>query len=134
MTYIVSLVCMAASFAVVLVLQDMDTASLPVSWMITLAKHILYWSVCALCYYIAGVIANTRCAPTAECVGNYSYDIYLMHTPYVVPVAAQVMMNVSGSWAGSFLVTVALGVCVPLSVSRFVVRKLPVLRTVALGK
>lgn len=103
-------------------------------WVITMAKHIMYWSICFCCFWFASMIKDHKFAMLLGRVGDYSYDIYLMHTPYVVPVVAKVMYSLTGLRILSMVVTILCGVVIPVIISSFVLRRIPILRRVALGK
>ena len=67
-------------------------------------------------------------------IGDYSYDIYLMHIPYVVPVVAVISYGLTNQWLISLIVTVVSGIVIPSLISKFFIRKIPILRTIALGR
>ena len=103
-------------------------------WAITMSKHIMYWSICFCCFWFASMIKDHKFAMILSRVGDYSYDIYLMHTPYVVPVVAKVMYSLTGLRILSMVVTTLCGVMIPVIISSFVLRRIPILKRAALGK
>ena len=103
-------------------------------WTITMAKHIMYWAISFCCFWFAFIIKDHKFAMLLGRTGDYSYDIYLMHTPYVVPVVAKAMYNLTGLRILSLIVTTLCGIVIPVIISSFVLRRIPILRRVALGK
>lgn len=67
-------------------------------------------------------------------IGDYSYDIYLMHNPYVVAMASVILNKVIG--INSYITIVAAvtaGIALPICASRYVIRNIPFLAKVLLG-
>ena len=101
----------------------------------TYVNRTMMYSVVVINWFWAGFIAvsGTGCSRVINLIGDYSYDIYLMHMPYVVPVAARAIYRISSSWLISFIFSVVLGIIVPLILSETVIRKSKPLRLVMLG-
>lgn len=100
----------------------------------TVAKHLMGWAFCILGFAAGCFLCIRNAGRFIRVIGDYSYDIYLMHIPYVVPVAARVLYAVSEIWTLSFGLTIAAGIGIPMFVSRYILRKLPVIRKIALGE
>lgn len=98
------------------------------------SKHLMCWSLCILCFYFTGIIQGTKIGELLKKIGDYSYDIYLIHIPYIVPVVAGISYGLTNQWLISLIVSVISGIVIPASISKFFIRKIPILRTVALGK
>jgi peptidoglycan/LPS O-acetylase OafA/YrhL len=68
-------------------------------------------------------------------IGNYSYEIYLMHNPYCVALSAVVLNKMMGIPAFiSIMIATFLGVSLPMLASIFVIRKSKLLSIVMIGK
>ncbi|MBQ6558167.1 MAG: hypothetical protein IJL81_02215, partial [Clostridia bacterium] len=67
-------------------------------------------------------------------LGMYSYDIYLIHAPFLVSGMMGILLAYSPlpSYVCSAAVTVV-GLALPYVISRFVIRKLPLLSFILLG-
>lgn len=61
---------------------------------------------------------------TIKTIGDYSFDIYLMHNPYCVALSAIILNKIIGLPA-TFVVVVStiIGVILPMFISRQVIRK-----------
>lgn len=82
------------------------------------------WRISMLC-------GNTR----AAALGRYSYDIYLMHAPWLVSGVSGILLAYSPlPHLAVCAITLLLGLALPVIASKLVVRRVPVLRTVVLGE
>lgn len=87
--------------------------------------------VCTLAEYIQGKAVSK---PIKE-IGLYSYDIYLMHAPFLVSGSMGILLSYSSLPAPLCCAAVLIiGIALPYAVSRFIVRKIPVLSVLILGK
>lgn len=68
-------------------------------------------------------------------LGHYSYDIYLMHAPFLVSGSMGILMSytILPEWICSLSVLI-IGLAVPYALSRFIIRKTPILSVPLLGK
>ena len=98
------------------------------------SRHLMCWSFCILCFKFTGSLQRIRMGGLLKKIGDYSYDIYLMHIPYVVPVVAVISYGLTNQWLISLVVTVVSGIVIPSLISKFFIRKIPILRTIALGR
>lgn len=75
---------------------------------------------------VAGVIKN---------IGDYSYDIYLMHNPYVVALGCTVLSSVLGlNSLLTIIIATAAGIAIPMIISKFVIRRFNILSKIMLGR
>lgn len=98
-----------------------------------LVQYGMWWSVGVLCYMLAKRIADWKIAEGISRIGDYSYDIYLIHIPYVVPVFARLVYGITNMWGTSLMITVVCGIFIPLGISKYIIRRIPLLRKIALG-
>ena len=66
-------------------------------------------------------------------IRDYSYDIYLMHTPYAAPVVTRFARHYIGNQAAVIALTVACGIVFPMLLSTLIIRRVKLLRRNALG-
>lgn len=83
---------------------------------------------------IADMIAETKMKPLFMLFGNYSYDIYLMHAPFLVSGLMGILLAYTSvpTFLCSVMVTVT-GILLPYLISKFIIRKIPPLSLVLLG-
>lgn len=88
-------------------------------------------TVCSL----SDILARKKAAPLFTELGAYSYDIYLIHAPFLVSGLMGILMAYSPlpPYLCCPVVTI-IGIAIPYGVSRFVIRKIPILRTAMLGR
>ena len=68
-------------------------------------------------------------------IGDYSYDIYLMHNPYFLALSATVLYSFLGLNAVlTIVIAVILGISIPMIVSKFIIRRSKILSFVMIGK
>ena len=105
------------------------------SFFMQLDKYIIGFVGVGVIYFIAHTIVNSSIGKAFKCIGDYSFDIYLMHNPYCVAFSTVVMNGFFGisSYATVILAT-ALGIAIPMIVSRFVIRKNRLLSTIMIGR
>jgi len=104
-----------------------------------LVKYIIGFLGVWLLYGLAVYIENTRILKASGSIinkiGDYSYDIYLMHNPYCVAMGAIALNDIIG--INSYITVViatALGVIIPMIISRTIIRKSKLLSLIMLGK
>lgn len=89
-----------------------------------------FLGVCII-YVLAKKLENNAVVKT---IGDYSYDIYLMHNPYVVAMTSVILNKVIGINSYITIVTaVTAGIALPICASRCVIRNIPFLTKVLLG-
>lgn len=87
-----------------------------------------------LVYIAALAIEKTRFMSLLKTIGDYSYDIYLMHNPYVVALTAIVcsrFLKLPG--VCSMIIATALGVSVPILISKLIIRRSKFFSAVMIG-
>lgn len=86
---------------------------------------------CRIAHYLSG----RRMGNLLQKLGGYSYDIYLMHAPFLVSGSMGILMTFTPlpEWVCSFSVLV-IGLSMPYAVSRFIIRKTPILSVPLLGR
>lgn len=100
-----------------------------------LDKYLIGFAGVGLVYIMATKISKANTKRLVKCVGDYSFDIYLMHNPYCVAFSAMVLNKVLGVSAYiSVIVATIIGVALPMAASKLVIRKVKVLSTVMIGK
>ena len=67
-------------------------------------------------------------------IGDYSYEIYLMHTPYIVPICVIVLDRVGSPALISILIAVLMGVTIPCVVAKIIMKNTRIVKTVMFGK
>ena len=88
-------------------------------------------SVCALAEYIQSKAISK---PFKE-IGTYSYDIYLMHAPFLVSGSMGILLAYSPLPAPVCCSAVlVIGIALPYVISRFIIRKIPIFSVPLLGK
>lgn len=88
-----------------------------------------------LIYGISVILSSGRLASIMKLIGDYSYDIYLIHNPYIVAFAATILskrMHMNSCVA--ILAATLLGILIPMAVSKYIIRKVPIFRSIMLGK
>lgn len=109
-----------------------------------IAKAVLYLLRCSTSIMgivtvctAADFIAKTRLAKPLGALGRYSYDIYLMHAPFLVSGSMGILLLYFPFSLPPAVycaaVTVA-GILLPYGVSRFIIRKIPLMSVAILGK
>ncbi len=87
-------------------------------------------TVCAL----SAFLSDKKSSKPLKAVGGYSYDIYLLHAPFLVSGSMGILQAYTSLptpvCCGAVLV---IGVLVPYAVSRFIIRKIPFLSLIILG-
>ena len=87
-------------------------------------------TVCTL----SDMIAKTKLKPFFSVLGCYSYDIYLIHAPFLVSGLMGILLAYSPLppliCCGAVTVT---GILLPYLISRYIIRKIPLLSLILLG-
>lgn len=107
------------------------------SMMIRLGVQIIKYAegflgVCVI-YSLAKLLENNVFL-NLKTIGDYSYDIYLMHNPYIVALTS-IILN-KGLRINSYITIVAavsMGIALPICASRHAIRNIPFLAEVLLG-
>ncbi|MGN1317782.1 MAG: acyltransferase family protein [Lachnospirales bacterium] len=100
----------------------------------TFIKKSFYWIIVVICGALATSIREGKIMNYMVNVGDYSYDIYLIHMPYVVPIAARGLGVFNMPYVLKFLIVIIIGIMVPLFISKYIVRKISLFRKIAIGK
>ncbi len=80
-------------------------------------------------------IAKTRAAKPLKEIGLYSYDIYLMHAPFLVSGSMGILLAYSPLGVPVCCAAVlVIGIALPYILSKFIIRKIPLLSVIILGK
>lgn len=88
-------------------------------------------SICRIAMYIE----KTSFADFFKFLGGYSYDIYLIHAPFIVSGSMGILLSYSPLPRIICCILVLIeGIVLPIIVSKFIIRKIPVLSYVILGK
>jgi fucose 4-O-acetylase-like acetyltransferase len=80
-------------------------------------------------------LSDTKISKPLKAVGLYSYDIYLMHAPFLVSGSMGILLAYAKLpiWLCSAAV-LAIGIALPYLLSKFVIRKIPFLSLIILGR
>lgn len=132
---------MAISFGVICsalitvgVVQTLMQKNIIRALIVTLSNFGLHVAVGIFLYLLSSVLVKLKMGNKMSQIGDFSYDIYLMHTPYVVPIIAKALSRIIGIWSISFLLTVICGITIPYAVSKYIIRRSSILKKAALGK
>lgn len=101
---------------------------------VILVQDALYWSIVILGIEISRFLDNNRIGKCLLLIGNYSFDIYLMHSPYIVPVVAMFLSKLHMNVIIVGIMSVSLGIIIPIVVSKYIIRKNMLLSRVMLGR
>ncbi|MCD7992347.1 MAG: acyltransferase [Clostridia bacterium] len=78
---------------------------------------------------------KNRLTILVKIIGDYSYDIYLMHNPYFLALSSTVLYGFLGVNALlTIVIAVILGVSIPMIASKFIIRRFKILSFVMLGE
>lgn len=87
--------------------------------------------VCTLADFLSG----KRASRPLKAMGLYSYDIYLMHTPFLVAGLMGLLLSYTKLPVPlSCAAATAAGIFLPLAASKFIIRRIPFLSVPLLGK
>lgn len=76
-----------------------------------------------------------RVQKTLKTVGDYSFDIYLMHNPYFVAVSAIALNKILGlNPYVTVIVAMLIGIAVPMVIGRFVIRRVKWMSALMVGR
>lgn len=90
-----------------------------------------------LLYMAAGYLNKfkNKISDLVKTIGDYSYDIYLMHNPYFLALSATVLYGFLGLNALlTVVIAVVLGIAIPMLVSKYIIQRFKVLSFVMIGK
>ena len=77
----------------------------------------------------------SRVADFVKNIGDYSYDIYLMHNPYIVALGCTVLSSILGlNPLVTIIVATVAGIAIPMIVSKFVIKRFNLLSKIMLGR
>ncbi|MCC8169189.1 MAG: acyltransferase [Oscillospiraceae bacterium] len=84
---------------------------------------------------VAMLLEKTRLAKPLKSLGGYSYDIYLMHAPFIVSGSMGILLSYS-SVPKELCCMIALigGIAVPIILSKLIIRRISLLSSIILGK
>ena len=86
-------------------------------------------------YTLSERIAKARASKPLKEIGLYSYDIYLMHAPFLVSGSMGILLAYAPLPAPVCCAAVlVIGIALPYALSRLVIRKIPPLSVIILGK
>lgn len=102
--------------------------------LVIIIQDLLYWSVVVLGVELSRIIQNTEIGKRLAMIGDFSFDIYLMHTPYIVPIIAALLSKMHLNFEVICVVTISLGISVPIVISKYVVRRNIFLSNIMLGR
>lgn len=94
-------------------------------------------SVCAILLIctLSEFIQKKALSRPLKALGLYSYDIYLMHTPFLVAGLMGLLTTYTPlPYAPCCIAATAAGLVLPMVVSKFIIRKIPLLSVPLLGK
>ena len=93
-----------------------------------------FYSVAYLVFLFSNSMGKgNRAGRVLKAIGDDSYAIYLMHNPYVVPLICILMTKNGGNSIAALCLAVVMGTILPILISK-VIRRIPVVRTVMLGR
>ncbi len=133
------LVIFAILSCVRLVLENVDLG-INIYILVPLRQAIKYalgfWGVYLL-YLLAAFIERklSKIARIIKNIGDYSYDIYLMHNPYIVALGCTVFSSILGlNPLLTIIVATVAGVIIPMLISKFVIRRFNSLSKIMIGR
>lgn len=89
------------------------------------------FTVCA----IADFLSSKAVSKPIKAIGLYSYDIYLMHAPFLVSGSMGILLSYSHLPIPLCCIAVlAAGIALPYVISKFIIRKIPLLSVPMLGR
>ena len=100
-----------------------------------LDKYLIGFAGAGLVYILAIELSKINAKKLVKCIGDYSFDIYLMHNPYCVALSAMVLNRMLGVPAYiSVVAATVIGVVLPMVASKLVIRKVKLLSTIMIGR
>lgn len=100
-----------------------------------LDKYLIGFAGVGLVYILAIELSKINAKKLIKCIGDYSFDIYLMHNPYCVALSAMVLNRMLGVPAYiSVVAATIVGVVLPMVASKLVIRKVKLLSTIMIGR
>lgn len=132
-------VCICLMFIICIVLRiiglSSEMAGKPFAMLMLFNKYLIGFLGVMIIYYIADMLNKTRTNRLIRYIGDYSFDIYLMHNPYCVALSAIVLNKMMGISAYiSVISATAIGIALPMAASKFIIRKIKPLAVVMIGK
>ncbi len=98
-------------------------------------KYIIGFLGTMLVYICASWLRKTAVSKMFIVIGNYSYDIYLMHNPYIVALSSVVLGRLLGlNVVLTIFVSVVLGISIPLIASKVIINRFTLMKRIMLGK
>jgi peptidoglycan/LPS O-acetylase OafA/YrhL len=85
-------------------------------------------------YFISVSCEKSKLKMILSTIGDYSYDIYLIHNPYILGFAAILLKKLGLNSVLVIIIAVLLGVFIPIMLSKYSLRKSKILSTIMLGK
>jgi len=83
---------------------------------------------------IAEAISGRKAGSVFKLLGDYSYDIYLMHQPYIVAALSTFLLLMTDlPHVVIAIISTFLGLIIPIIVSKYILRRISVLRMLFLG-
>ena len=108
--------------------------ALPFSPIQALLDILVALSGSALFIIIAVLLDKARIRTLFQHLGKYSYDVYLIHQPFIVSGASGILLAATSlPYPIICAITFLLGIFLPLSISKLVIRRFRLLKLVFLG-
>jgi fucose 4-O-acetylase-like acetyltransferase len=83
---------------------------------------------------ISIIIEKSKLADLFKKLGGYSYDIYLMHAPFLVSGSMGILLAYSPlPEAFCCVIVLFIGIILPIAISKFIVRRVPIFSAIILG-
>lgn len=103
--------------------------------LIQVNKYIVGFAGVYLIYVLSVYLNKRKIGHFIKIIGDYSFDVYLMHNPYFCALSAMVLNKMVGlNSYFSVVIAAAVGAIIPMAVSSLIVRKLKVLSMIMIGK
>lgn len=91
------------------------------------------WTFVFLCYLLIKQYVLDSVISRLSSIGDYSFDIYLMHTPYVVPIVTTALIKMMLPWGLVVAIATMLGIIIPMIMSKYILRKIVICDRIMLG-
>lgn len=116
--------------------MNSGTAGIWFGLLLQLDKYLVGFCGVFLIWVIARSMSIAdRAREALKTVGDYSFDIYLMHNPYFVAVSAIALNKILGlNLYVTIIVAMLIGIAVPMVISWFVIRRVKWMSSVMAGR
>ena len=100
-----------------------------------LNKYLVGFAGVGLVYILAIELNKTKARKMVKCVGDFSFDIYLMHNPYCVALSTIALNKILGVPTYiTIVVATIIGVVLPMAASKLVIRRVNLLSKIMIGR